>query len=418
MKAIRVLFATLVAICAWSCSSNLEEELSYGSISGTVSDKTTGEPVSTVKVTLSPGGMSTVTGSDGSFFFEDLESDVYTLEIRKEGYSPNTGKVSVKEGQNSEAHLLIERITASLTSDKTELDFGETLNTLSFNIVNRWYADLAYKVETGDCNWIFIDPQTDVIKYGKTATIVVKIDRNKLKPGRNEENIIVRSTNGSGNVEIKVIAEGEYRVAAVVKTFEPGINDVESNLAFICGEVIDEGSPKISEKGVIWSAYNDFSIEKNIGRQIVSDYNQYYQYSATLNDLVPDTKYYAKAYVIQSDEAIYGNTVQFTTPKIPSVVETYGLTDLTTSSFTLNGAVMEIGVPEYEERGFCYYIGITSGNISVANNKTKVAGSGKGDYSVTINYYADQSTMLYYRAYVIQKGEVIYGNQKSISIYR
>lgn len=53
-----------------SCTPIIEEEVTTGSISGIVSDKTTGEPIPTVRLTLEPDGTSTVTGSDGSFSFK------------------------------------------------------------------------------------------------------------------------------------------------------------------------------------------------------------------------------------------------------------------------------------------------------------------------------------------------------------
>lgn len=116
-----------------SCSSDLDDESTTGSISGSVSDATTGEPVATVNVTLMPGGQSTVTGTDGSFSFRNLESGEYTLEISKEGYKPNSSAVTVRTGDSTPAHLLIERIPAIVTADRGTLDFGDnpSLNTIT-----------------------------------------------------------------------------------------------------------------------------------------------------------------------------------------------------------------------------------------------------------------------------------------------
>lgn len=148
MKKIIGIFILLMLVC--SCSENVEELLK-GSINGSVSDGTTGEPVPVVNVSLSPGGKSTVTGSDGSFSFENLDTGEYSITLQKEGYESAREDITVKLGDPTMAHLLIERIPAALTADKTLLDFGENLVTLSFKIVNTGYSDLAYKVETGDC---------------------------------------------------------------------------------------------------------------------------------------------------------------------------------------------------------------------------------------------------------------------------
>ena len=69
MKTIKQLcylcLAAIMSAAAWACST---DEIS-GSIAGSVSDRTTGDPVSAVSVTIKPGGASTVTGSDGAFTF-------------------------------------------------------------------------------------------------------------------------------------------------------------------------------------------------------------------------------------------------------------------------------------------------------------------------------------------------------------
>ena len=105
-----------------ACSNDVSsaEEVTIGGIAGSVSDQTTGEPVATVNVTLSPGGKSTITSSDGSFSFVDLAPRYYTIDIRKEGYNPNSRMVEVVAGRQSPAHLVIERIPAIVTVNHNE----------------------------------------------------------------------------------------------------------------------------------------------------------------------------------------------------------------------------------------------------------------------------------------------------------
>ena len=140
----RLIYIMLAGLLFMACADDINEEVTIGKISGVVSDKTTGEPVATVSAVLSPGGNSTVTGSDGSFEFVDLAPGEYTVNINKEGYKGNNKTVTVVAGQTTQAHLLIERIPAVITANRTELDFGKDygVNTLSFNIVNNNYEKL------------------------------------------------------------------------------------------------------------------------------------------------------------------------------------------------------------------------------------------------------------------------------------
>ena len=182
----RLFYILLAGLLLMACEE-INEEINVGKISGVVSDKNTGEPVATVSATLSPGGNSTVTGSDGSFEFVGLGPGEYTVNINKEGYNGNNKTVTVVAGQTTQAHLLIERIPAVITADRTELDFGKdySVNTLSFNIVNNSYEKLSWKV-VDNCRWITeVSPISGSLDYGKTGTIVVKIDRNLLASGDN-----------------------------------------------------------------------------------------------------------------------------------------------------------------------------------------------------------------------------------------
>ena len=115
-----------VLFLLFSCGGDIKDQgESLGSIIGIVADKTTGDPVGTVNLTLSPGGKKTVTGSDGSFMFSDLSSGSYTIDLDKDGYKRESYSVVVFEGKQTESHLLIDRIPAIITADREVLEFGD-----------------------------------------------------------------------------------------------------------------------------------------------------------------------------------------------------------------------------------------------------------------------------------------------------
>ena len=82
-----------VLFCLGGCNDN--EEAQTGSIAGFVLDANTGEPVRAANITLSPIGVSAVSGSDGMFEFVDLKADKYTIQASKSGYITNTKTVIV-----------------------------------------------------------------------------------------------------------------------------------------------------------------------------------------------------------------------------------------------------------------------------------------------------------------------------------
>lgn len=87
------LFALLFAGCT-------EDEYTlFGKVIGTVTDATTGEPISNVTMTLSPSGKSATTGSDGIFEFNDLEAVQYKMQARHANYKTDTKTVTVLAGE-------------------------------------------------------------------------------------------------------------------------------------------------------------------------------------------------------------------------------------------------------------------------------------------------------------------------------
>ena len=112
MKRILFFLSVLFAVVLWqSC----EKEVLPGSIYGVVTDKATGEPIKSAGVELNPGGLKTVTGSEGQFEFVDLTPGKYNLIITKTGYVDfASSTIEVKEGQTAKSDVQIEKLPPSL----------------------------------------------------------------------------------------------------------------------------------------------------------------------------------------------------------------------------------------------------------------------------------------------------------------
>ena len=81
MKRIFLILSIILLTCA--CSEPIVE--TFGNISGVVRDSRTNEPVEGVKVTLTPTGASQVTDIEGSFLFDNLDPQEFTLMFTKSG---------------------------------------------------------------------------------------------------------------------------------------------------------------------------------------------------------------------------------------------------------------------------------------------------------------------------------------------
>lgn len=402
------LFYILLAGLLFVACDDINEEINVGRISGVVSDKNTGEPVATVSAVLSPGGNSTVTGSDGSFEFVDLSPGEYTVNINKEGYKSNDKVVTVAANQTTQAHLLIERIPAVITADRTELDFGKDygVNTLSFNIVNNNYEKLSWEM-VNNCGWITdVSPKSGSLAYGKTGTIIVKIDRDLLADGNNTT-VLVLSTEGVGSTEITVKAYGQAKKRAVLNTLEP--SNITASTAVLTGEIVDDGSPKYYERGIVYSEQSMPTVEQTLQRltATMTDDNTY---SCQAVGLTLGKTYYVRAYAVNEVGVAYSsNQVSFTTAAVGGKVTIIGVDDINLTDHTAvaHGEILELGDPAYTERGFVY--SHTNSSPTIYNNIVTVEGSGKGTFDAKLTDLARETTY-YVRAYVKNEAGVVYSD--------
>jgi hypothetical protein len=133
-------------------------------------------------------------------------------------------------------------------------------------------------------------------------------------------------------------------------------------------------------------------------------------YSYDLTNLDYQTTYYVKAYAIQNGTPVYSNSINFTTTWTDAEVRTIVPANIGATTATLKGSIINAGDPAYSERGFCYN---KTGNPTISN-KTTVAGTGIGDYSLNISDL-DLQTTYYVRAYVLQNGTPLYGVVESFT---
>jgi len=93
-------------------------------------------------------------------------------------------------------------------------------------------------------------------------------------------------------------------------------SDITDTTAVVYGNITDAGVPAYTERGICWSTNSNPTINDN--KEPANGGNgQSGSYSCNLTELEPNTTYYARAYVIQNGEPVYGNTINFTTSASP-----------------------------------------------------------------------------------------------------
>ena len=410
----KIIYLLVSVILFGGLCSCAPEELP-GSIYGTVVDKATGEPIKSAGVELSPSGLKTVTGSEGQFEFTELDPGKYTLIITKTGYMDGVSHtIEVKPGQQAKGDVQIEKLPPALKvvddnrQEISTLDFGSAIDDVarSFSLFNDGTESLEWQI-TITADWIkSVSKIEGVLSAGATQSLIVTIDRTKLKSGENTTTAHITSNNGSKQLTITAT---NSTVLATLNTL--AATNVKTTTATLNGEILTNGSPKYSERGFVYAESSMPTIGSCI-QKITSTLTDSKTYSATVVGLTKGKTYYVRAYAINAGKEAYStNEVSFTPSDALPQVNTQAVTNIsrTAGKATFNGTIIDEGEPAYTERGFVY---ATTHNPMV-DSDTKVVASGKGRGEFVANATDLVVGNTYYvRAYATNTQGTAYGEEK------
>ena len=200
----------VVLLLAVSCAK--EAEILTGSIYGEVTDSQTGEPIQGVQISLTPGGVTTTTGSDGAYEFQNLDVAQYQLQAKKTDYIAETKRVTVVVGKTVNCDMVLKPMQ-KLDLSATSLNFGKENTSLSFDIKNKGTSKFNWNISgLSNVDWIEVNPVSGALDGGKSCTVQVSVLRDKLTESK-DLTLIVNADKES--VSLKVNVEVEKKVAKI-----------------------------------------------------------------------------------------------------------------------------------------------------------------------------------------------------------
>ena len=403
-------FAASLMLCCLFFGCTPEEE-KLGTIYGTVTDFSTGEPVGNANVKLRPNGETTLTGSDGAYEFNELKSGNYSLMLSKAEYADLDDDyiIELEAGKQVKRDVQLRKKVASLKIlDMSEnpldtLDFGseESVRVKTFNVFNDGTETLTCSVEY-DCEWITnVSGLENQIQSGQTVPVTVKIDRVALADGVNTTFMSITSANGSKEIVVKATFMG----AAVIKTKDA--TNVTSNSVTLGGNITDDGGRPVIARGICYGTMQS----PDIFGDHTEDGSGTGEFNHNVSGLSASTTYYARAYATNRNGTYYAsNIVSFTTASgLPTVI-TDNVTNITTTTAKCGGNVTNNGGYNVTVRGICWNtIGAPDLNDPHTTN-----GSGNGTFTANLTGL-DPYVTYYVRAYATNQIGTSYGEEKSFT---
>ena len=196
------------------------------------------------------------------------------------------------------------------------------------------------------------------------------------------------------------------------------VSSITSNSASFSGTVNNDGGETVTEVGFYYSTDSDVDPDKS--QKISQEYAAYqrtaaefaantlysamnvgsdlamskassveakaasdgYTFSLDVYGLALKTRYYVKAYAVNSAGVAYGKVTNFETMGEIPTVKTTGTSELAISSVVLSGEVVSDNGERISERGFVWMEG--AGTPTTDSHKVKVSGT-TGEYNYTLN---------------------------------
>jgi len=182
---------------------------------------------------------------------------------------------------------------------------------------------------------------------------------------------------------------------------------VSSTYASVGGQVITDGGTAVTARGICWSTSERPTVDL-ITR--TTDGSGTGSFMGNITDLQPSTRYYARAYAINSEGIAYGDAVTFITSATVPSLTTAAVTGITRTTAVSGGNINANGGSVITEKGICWG---TFHNPTVTGSHT-VNGSSSEEFTGTMAALIPE-TLYYVRAYAINEAGISYGNEVSFT---
>ena len=184
---IQKLILTSIAIAGAMLSCSEPEPVNiYGNIAGKITDESTGEAIDGVTVEISGINQTQKTGSNGSYSFEKIPADDYTVYVSKSGYVSDSKTVTVVASKTAQGDFSLNKDLP--VANPNSLTLTNNSYSASIELKNTRSGEMNYTIETSKA-WLLVSPVSGTIASMNSRIIKVTVDLDKVSYGEYNEKL-------------------------------------------------------------------------------------------------------------------------------------------------------------------------------------------------------------------------------------
>lgn len=185
--------------------------------------------------------------------------------------------------------------------------------------------------------------------------------------------------------------------------------NITPSSALAGGNITSNGGLEITESGVCWSTNADPTTNSS---KLTTNGIKSGNYSITITDLNPGTKYYVRAYATNAVGTTYGENKSFNTSAIQPTLGATLYDTANAKDFNITGNITNNGGSNITEMGICWSL---NPNPTIADNFIIVSPTVQsGGFTGLISNVANGTTV-YVRAYAQNAIGIAYGSETSFT---
>ncbi len=177
-------------------------------------------------------------------------------------------------------------------------------------------------------------------------------------------------------------------------------SEITINSALVSGNVTDDGGADVTARGICWGTTSMPVLDDKFKASGTGKG----EFTCVVEELAPNTQYFARAYAENSVGIAYGNEVAFTTGTAAPTVTTGQVSGVTATSAVCGGTVTYNGGGIITEKGVCWS---TTPDPDIQDSHTNIS-TGLETFSCTMTNLSG-GTRYYVKAYVKNAGGIAYG---------